>query len=381
MLSKLMILTAILLAAPLFLGLLFTYELEEAPFRRLCLSWVGGQVFLWAIFYCISVPMIIKNMAFHSVVNLYLGIIVVLVLGILVIEIWSKKNKKFDVFLNKKGEKLSLINTKSFDLFSAFMLLLVLGFIVFQLIMAICYSYNDGDDAFYVAVSGLANSSDTMYMIEEYRGGATGLTSRYALAPFPIWIAFLARISNVETVVLARTILPPVLILMTYAIYYLIGNSLIDTLGDKYKSKSYLIYAYMLFVEVLILFGDYSYFSVEHFLIARSRQGKAAMGNIIIPVIVFLSLKIFAEYSREATKDNRAEKALIKESRLNLYLLLVFSVLSGCLCSTLSTFLLCMFLGILGIVSAIVYKKVKPLIAFAVCAMPCLVVAIIYFFI
>lgn len=66
-------------------------------------------------------------------------------------------------------------------------------------------------------------------------------------------------------------------------------------------------------------------------MIARSRQGKAALGNIIIPMIVFLFMLLFERYKEE------------KKAEWMIWVLLAAAVTSACLCSTLGTFLMCLF--------------------------------------
>ena len=78
--------------------------------------------------------------------------------------------------------------------------------------------YADGDDAYYVAVSTITESSNTMYKVQPYSMGNTLLDTRHSLAPFPIWIAFLARISGCHPSFVAHIAVSFTLIFMTYVI-------------------------------------------------------------------------------------------------------------------------------------------------------------------
>ena len=49
-------------------------------------------------------------------------------------------------------------------------------------------TYQDGDDAYYVAISTLTESSNTLYELMPYSMGATGFDMRHGLAPTPVRI-------------------------------------------------------------------------------------------------------------------------------------------------------------------------------------------------
>ena len=75
--------------------------------------------------------------------------------------------------------------------------------------------------------------------------------------------------TGISTVVVAKTLLPVVLISMTYGVFYLLGSRIL------FSGQS--VPLFLICTEVLVMFGDYSFYTVENFMIARSRQGKAAL--------------------------------------------------------------------------------------------------------
>ena len=235
------------------------------------------------------------------------------------------------------------------------------GLLIFQLVQAVRLTYADGDDAYYVAVSGITAESDTMYRKLAYTGGTTKLDARYGLAPFPVWIAFLAKLSGIPSVSVAHVAVPPVLIAMTYGIYYLLGSRLFAKNRER-------VPLFLIYTELLVLFGDYSFYTAENFMIARSRQGKAALGNIMIPMLILL-LFLLLERIQEKQKIT-----------MGFWLLLFCTMTSACLCSTLGALLTCMLIGITGLCAAVCYRKWKFLLPLAACCAPCIAVAILYVF-
>ncbi len=231
--------------------------------------------------------------------------------------------------------------------------------VLIQLLASFFLTYADGDDAFYVAVSTITEASDTLYKIMPYSMGETGLDIRHGLAPFPIWIAFLARISGFKPVFVAHVMVGTLLIGMTYVIFYKIAEYLWP---DNEKNRP----AFLCFTALLVLFGDYSYKTPENFMIARSRQGKAALGNIIVPVMVLLLLMIF----RQVQEEQKVQRML--------WIVMCATVTSACLCSTLGTFLVCLFLGAAGLCAGIAYRNIRLIINMAVCCIPAVIFALMY---
>ena len=115
-----------------------------------------------------------------------------------------------------------------------------------------------------------------------------------------------------------------------------------------------------------MLFGDYSFYTMENFMIARSRQGKAALGSIVIPFLLLLLL-IWLKKLQEGEKVP-----------MRLYLLFAAGATTGCLCSTLGALLLCMMLGIVGLLGAVCYRRLRSLFPLAVCCIPCVCYALLY---
>lgn len=345
---QLIILGIWLLGIPLLVGSIFAKTVERSA--RIPFYWVSGQMLLWAVFQLICVPLILKEKDFDNVVVAYGGMVAAL---LLLAVAYVLKRKPYTVRKSTDGVKEAK-SAKEIIFRVVFAVLLV-----FQLVQALRLQYADGDDSFYVAVSSITNNSNTMYRKLPYQGGATELDARHGLAPLPVWISFLAEVSGMEAVSVAHVVIPVVLIAMTYGIYYLLAQRLFE----KRKES---IPLFLIFVEVLVLFGNYSFYTVETFMIARSRQGKAALGNIIIPMLLFLLL-ILLEKVQEETK-----------LRFSFWVLFLAVVMSACLCSTLGAFLICLLVAVTGLCAAVSYRKWKLLFPMALCCMPALGYALLY---
>ena len=234
-----------------------------------------------------------------------------------------------------------------------------------QLVLAVLMVYGDGDDAYYVAISAAAEESGRMYQKIPYTGMHTELDVRHGLAPFPIWIAWLAQMTGITTVIVAKTLVPVALISMTYGVFYLLGSRVLFA-GEGAYRKKWALPAFLLCTEVLVLFGDYSYYTVENFMIARSRQGKAALGSILIPMIFFLLLTLLRKIQEE------------QKITVGFWVLLGSVMTACCLASTMGALLACMLVGTAGLCGAVSYRKWKLILPLSGCCIPCIVYAGMY---
>ncbi len=314
----------------------------EKQRKNLLFMWMAGTLLLFAAFQLVSVPFILKKCSFTSLFWVFL--VLSLCMGAVGTGIWWYRKRKIPILREVSG---ALDRTEKV-LWIVFTVILLL-----QLVLAVVLTYGDGDDAYYVAVSTTTQDIDSMYRFSPYHGESTRIDIRHALAPFPIYIAFISRISGIHTATVSHVGMQLVLIPLTYCIYGLIGNRL-------WKGKKKNLAIFMIFVELLILWGNYSLYTAETFLMTRTRQGKSALGNIVIPAM-FLLLLLICERIAE---NKRVEKSL--------WVLIFATVTTSCFCSVLGGFLLSVLLGLFMLCIIAVYRKWKILIPTVICLLPAL---------
>ena len=340
---RLLWLAVLVLVLPVCVGNCFAAV--DKPHKNIVFLWISGQILLWAGFQVICVPVILTEGRLEKVV-LWYGVYIT---GLLVVSavLWFRNHKGPKAVWTQKPDREAVI------LWVIFGVLLLL-----QLVLAVVMVYNDGDDAYYVAISTAAQESGKMYQKLPYTGMSTELDVRHGLAPFPIWIAWLSQMTGIATVTVAKTLLPVALISMTYGVFYLIGS--------RGLSQGKNLPLFLICTEVLVLFGDYSFYTVENFMIARSRQGKAALGSILIPMIFFLLLILFRRLQEK------------QKITVGFWILLTAVMTSCCLASTMGALLACMLVGVAGICGAIAYQNRKLLLPLAACCVPCIIYAGMY---
>ena len=344
---QILILVLLLIPVPMAVGGIVAKVDSNLPFR-----WVSGQIILWAGFEIICVPMIFEQRNFQDVVILFSGYTAALVL--LAVAIGIRRHAKGfsgNVPRNGSGER---------DAVALLLWVCVAVLVLIQLVLACVLAYEEGDDAFYVAVSTITEASGNMYKVLPYTGGGTGMDIRHSLAPMPIWVAYVARISGMRAVTVAQIALPVVLIVMSYAIYYLLGRRLFSDGMRKLP-------LFMLFIQFLVLFGGYSVYSAENFMLVRTAQGKSVMANIVIPFLLYLLFVVLEKLQAQ------------EKTGVGIWVMVALTMITGCLCSTQGTLLTCMLLGIVGLCILVCYRQWKLLPAMVGCSVFPVGMAFLYF--
>lgn len=348
---QILMLVGMLFLLPTLIGTIFTPLYKgccKGPFH-----WISGQLVLWAGFQVIAVPMVLMQSRFERIVRsylLFLGAMLLFSLG---------------AFLKRRSNGMvygKLIQRRGWEekpqkniwwIAVAVLLLLQLACVIFL-------AYQEGDDAFYVALSSSNLDTERLYVQLPYTGLTSGLQRRHALAPFPVWISFVAKMTGFHPATLAHLILPLFFIPMSYCVYYLLG-------GKLFAEKRQLLPVFLTLVEGMTLFGGYSLYSAENFLLVRTAQGKAVLCGIVIPFLLLL-LYLLLQSLDSATPPG-----------LGYWVLFAILLTAGCLCSTLGTFLLCMPAGLTALCAVLCYKKIPFAFRMGLCMLIPIAFVGIYF--
>lgn len=326
-------------------------------FSKLMSAIVCGYITMWAAFQLITVFFILTSGKFNSLYKTFFVLLLVAFVIILVWKVMTLKKKPEEI--KETDPLLNIIEMKEENVLEKnlkkLMWVLFAFLVLFQIGMSVVMAFADGDDAFYIPISQNAVASGNMYRTIPYTGENTILDTRHGLAPFPIWIAFLSKASQIQATILAQSILGSVLLILCYCIYGKIA-------GVLFRDKKDGIPYFMCLIALLFLFGNYSFYSAETFLLTRTSQGKAVLANLVIPFFFWCLLRL-----AEDEKKNRV-----------FYFLLVLGSIASWLCSTMGTFFSVMMIGIGGLVMAITQKKGSIFAKSCVIALPSVLFALFY---
>ena len=345
-----------LVIIPFCIGLLpagFMPEDERKPGIVL----LAGYFTMWAVFGLVTIPVVV----FVRYDNFILASRCFMALGILgaVAGVWlTYRRRRF----GRLREWLSFADCiREMSVAERIEWLLFLLLLGFQLYKAVAYASFDGDDAYYVAASLIAQQADTMYTILPLTGRHTGLDIRHALAVFPMWVAFVAQKSHIHATILSHTIMPLVLIPLTYLVYYEIGRLLFGRPDRQAKAEGSgeNLSLFMILMAVFQIFGNVSIYTNETFFLTRTWQGKAVAGSLVIPALLWLFLLLYGGRKKGAAAE-----------RAGIWLLLVCVNITAGICSSIAVFLVSILMAVAAFCLAIVERDYKVLFKMGAACIP-----------
>lgn len=330
-----------------------------------------GYILMWAVFQLIAVLFIIKAGRFWQVeLTFEAAGLTFSLAGYFLLILRLKRDQQKSVIFRVKEVWKNITDNKT--VMELLLWAFFLAGVLFQMAQAWHLAYADGDDAFYIPLSVTASQGGDMYTGNPYTGDSTDLNLRYGLAPFPMWVAFIAVKCNVNAAVAAHSLMPLVLIPLSYLLYLEIGKRLcadVKSGGEtERKAGKELLPLFMIFVTLLQIFGNYSIYPASTFLLTRTRQGKAALGNVILPFFILLLYRI----AEEIKKQGKMGKGSV--------LWLMAAMTAGCLCSTMAGFLCSMLVMVTVVLLFLLYRKPSALWQGLLGCIPGIVYALLYIY-
>ncbi len=345
-----------LVIIPFCIGLLPAGFMPEDK-RKPGIVLLAGYFTMWAVFGLVTIPVVV----FVRYDNFILASRCFMALAILgaVAGVWLTYRRRRFGRLREWMSFADCIREMSVaERIEWLLFLLLLGF---QLYKAVAYASFDGDDAYYVAASLIAQQADTMYTILPLTGRHTGLDIRHALAVFPMWIAFVAQKSRIHATILSHTIMPLVLIPLTYLVYYEIGRLLFGRPDRQVKAErsGENLPLFMILMAVFQIFGNVSIYTNETFFLTRTWQGKAVAGSLVIPALLWLFLLLYGGRKKGAAAE-----------RAGIWLLLVCVNITAGICSSIAVFLVSILMAVAAFCLAIVERDYKVLFKMGAACIP-----------
>lgn len=334
-------------ALPFLLGLFYTGFLPDTEKERdnILLHMAAGYVIMFGLFEIAALPLSFMKKPLSLLIGIYGGSLLLLAAASLVLNYKRIGKVLAGIFYAVKNFTLCI--------WAQF------AFIIMQVFVYIRYQYSNADDSFFVASATTSLATDTIFAYDPYTGMEYAkIPARYVLSPFYAFTATVSRATDTHPAIVAHSVFMILFLLLAYAVFALIGRALFDR--DMEKSGYFL-----LVVSALHVFAGYSERTSGLFLLIRLWQGKAILAGILLPMILYLVIRIYS--NGEGVKENGAD-----------FVLLFLLMAACCMVSSMGVILGAIMLGIFGIVAALVKKNIRFLVPAAACCLPNLLCAGIY---
>lgn len=339
----------LVLPVPFFLGMIpvkYMSGLQRTP----AMTYVCGWFVSFFLFELTAVPFILLEKSFTSLVITYTSLIGV----VLLCSVWASRHVWADFARNIRESFSQPLPVKLGWLLAYFL-------IGVQLYMALFYEYYDGDDAYYIATSVLADKFDTMYLRDAYTGYLYPLDARHALSPTPVYQAWLSRLSGIHPAVISHSVLSVVWLVFLYCIYGQIGNRLLPITKKTGRAKSNFRPVFLIFTAVWFAFGNISLYTSETFAMTRTWQGKGMMAGMVLPALVLCMIYL--------AQDKVSPGA---------WMLYECVLVSAVFSTSVSFMLVPTVVGVASVLIGIKKKSVRAAVNIFACCVPCLLLAVCY---
>ncbi len=321
---------------------------------------------LLCIFEVICVPAIFLHLGLQVVILLFLVAVAVL-LAIL----WKEKKlprQKRQGHEPESGKEKRRLSA-SVERVRMFCILLI----VFQIFLVLGYRHTDDDDAWYLGTAVSAYETGEIFAYSPYTGDVMELSDGgdYVLSPLPILWASLGKLFHIHPTVFAHNIVPVLMILWAYYVYWMLGRRLFA------KEKESCAYVFLLLVNVLNLFGYFSIRTSGTFLLFRSWQGKAVFCAILVPLLFYYFLGLLqADKSFAESGENGMEKygVMQKTEMSGIYL----TMGAGCLASFTAVLLMPLLLMAMALTYAVAKRSVQIPLKMCKAMIPNIILAVLY---
>lgn len=332
---------------PFFLGMIPVKYMDSSQ-RTPAMTYACGWFVSFFVFELVAVPFILLEKSFTSLAITY-TLTVAALLGFSV----SASRSVWTDYLN------NMRLMKSQPLFVKAGWILVFLLIGAQLFMAAFYEYYDGDDAYYISTAVLADTFDTMYLRDAYTGYIYPLDVRHALAPVPIYQAWLARLSGIHPAVIAHSVLSVAWLLFMYCIYACICRALLPV-GEKEKKENFRP-VFMLLIAVWHVFGNISLYTSETFAMTRTWQGKGLMAGMALPALILCLIYLSED-----------------KITIGIWMLYECVIISSVFATSISLMLVPTIAAVAAAVIGIKNRSVERAAQIFSCSVPCLLLALCY---
>ena len=207
----------------------------------------------------------------------------------------------------------------------------------------------------------IAQQTDTLYRINPNTGRSAPLDVRHALALIPIWEAFTGTVSGLHVTLVAHSIIPFILLPLSYLVYFKIGQKLFTAKKDRLP-------VFMILMALFQMFGNVSIYTNETFLLTRTWQGKSVAGNFILPAVFWIFLCLFEKASGERKRKDE----------LGYWLLLGALNLASGVSSSLAVMLSALLVAGLAFLFAIKERKFVTLVKAGLSCIPSAAYVLVY---
>ena len=237
----------------------------------------------------IFVPLVLIRLSFVACANvLLIFIITMALLGAYLYWIYIKYGRKVQPPKEPAG----------WDIADIVLFVGMIALIVFILYNTIVLQHTDDDDSRFVVNAVDMMRTNKLFLTDPATGARLsywkGELAKDVTSPWAIYPACIARWTGVRPVAAFHSLIPVQVVILASYVYYALAERLFP--GER-MSKS----MFVIFVWMINLYGFYSLYCGETFLMTRGWQGKSIVAGVGIPALIMLFLDIYQDQTQRSS--------------------------------------------------------------------------------
>ena len=263
----------------------------QGRIKKLLFAWVSGFLTVMAVSQLVLVPMVLRRYRFEA----YQKVATVIYVALLIVAIVLNLQRLGKTKPYRKRKVLTAKITKTekepWNIWQILYLIGAIGLILIQAAVAGVFHHIDDDDARFVVEQVMAVEHGAMYTENPVTGKVSywdmGEVRTDMVSPWAMLVAYWSKLSGIAPAILSHKYMPFYLILLTYAVYALLGIHFFKK--DREKVGMFLV-----FVSALNIFGYFSTHTTSAVLLLRIWQGKALVGAMLLPAVFYIMFEIMS---------------------------------------------------------------------------------------
>ena len=237
----------------------------------------------------IFVPLVLIRLSFVSCANVLLIFIIIMAfLGAYLYWINFKYGMQMQPLSGREG----------WDIADIILFAVMIALIVFILYNTIVLQHTDDDDSRFVVNAVDMMRTNKLFLTDPATGSELdywkGELAKDVTSPWAIYPACIARWTGVRAVAAFHSLIPVQVVILASFVYYALAGRLFP--GER-MSKS----MFVIFVWMVNLYGFYSLYCGETFLMTRGWQGKSIVAGVGIPAMIMLFLDVYQDLSQRSS--------------------------------------------------------------------------------
>lgn len=277
----------LLVAAPAWIGSIWCHFAGmHGRVKNLLFAWVSGFMTVMAVSQIILVPLVLRRYTFAVYRNIATVVYLALMIAAFILN-WKQLKPGFlagrETTVNEKKEP--------WNIWQVLYLIGALGLILLQAAVAGVFQHIDDDDSRFVVEQVMAVEHGGMYTENPVTGKVSywdmGEVRKDMVSPWAMLVAYWCKLSKIAPAVMSHKYMPFYLILLTYAVYALLGMHF-------WKKDREKVSIFLIFVSALNIYGYFSTHTTSAILLLRIWQGKALVGAMLIPTVFYIMFEIMS---------------------------------------------------------------------------------------